>query len=116
MHQAKLWADATLHLQVVLRLYRLRFAEALDSSLSLQQIRGMEGVRVREAYARASRETGVPWLGRNYKRDEWGAADLVNRAPTDVLPGHQSPDFPHRAAPAGGREGRRPIHPATRRP
>ncbi len=80
MHQARLWADPGLHLQVVLRLYRMRFAGPLDPSLSLQQIRGMEGVRVREAYARASRETGVPWSGRNYKRDDWGASDLVNRA------------------------------------
>ena len=39
-----------------------------------------QGVRVREADARASRDTGVPWHGRSYRRDEWRSADPVNRA------------------------------------
>lgn len=62
------------------RMYRKRFPGELDANLSLQQIRGMEGIRVREAYAAASKATGVPWAGRNYKRGDWGAADPVNRA------------------------------------
>lgn len=69
LHQARLWAHPDTRLQVVFRLYRMRFAEPLEDSLTLQQIRGREGVRVREAYARASRETGVPWHGRAYRRD-----------------------------------------------
>jgi CRISPR-associated protein Cas1 len=65
----------------VRRLYGLRFDEQIDSDASLQQIRGREGVRVREAYARASRETGVPWRGsRAYKRASWNEADEINRA------------------------------------
>jgi len=80
MHQAKVWADSRLRLDVVMRLYRMRFDELLDESLELPQIRGKEGVRVREAYARASRETGVEWKGRSYDRGSWGAADPVNRA------------------------------------
>jgi len=43
-------------------------------------VRGLEGVRVRNAYARWSRETGVPWYGRSYDRGNWRAADPVNRA------------------------------------
>lgn len=80
LHQARLWADPKLRLQVVLRMYRMRFSEPLEEDLTLRQIRGKEGVRVREAYARASRETGVPWQGRAYRRDVWGSADPVNRA------------------------------------
>ena len=67
-------------MQVVRRLYSLRFSEELDPALALRQIRGMEGVRVREAYAQASRETGVHWSGRSYRRDKWSNADPVNRA------------------------------------
>ena len=63
-----------------MRLYRMRFSEELDDSLTLEQIRGNEGVRVRQAYVRASAETGVPWAGRSYKRDQWNYADPVNRA------------------------------------
>jgi CRISPR-associated protein Cas1 len=40
----------------------------------------MEGVRVRETYARLARETGVRWSGRAYKTDQWNSADPVNRA------------------------------------
>ena len=74
--QAALWADPAKRLGVVYRMYRMRFAEPPSTSLSLQQLRGLEGVRVREAYARASRETGVEWKGRSYKRDSWEAAEF----------------------------------------
>jgi len=80
LHQARMWADEELRMQVVRRLYQLRFREKLDPALTLRQIRGMEGIRVREAYARVARETGVPWSGRSYRRDKWTSADPVNRA------------------------------------
>lgn len=80
LHQARLWGDPSTRLEVVKRLYRMRFRETLDPHLSLEQLRGKEGIRVREAYARASRATGVPWRGRSYRQDRWGEADPVNRA------------------------------------
>lgn len=80
MEQARAWADPDEHLRVVVRLYRMRFSETLEDGLTLEQIRGKEGVRVRETYARLARETGVRWSGRAYKQAEWGAADPVNRA------------------------------------
>ncbi|SPD75244.1 CRISPR-associated endonuclease Cas1 2 [uncultured Desulfobacterium sp.] len=80
LHQARIWADGDLRMGVVRRLYQLRFSEEFDPGLTLRQIRGMEGVRVRDAYARAARETGVPWSGRSYQRDKWSSADPVNRA------------------------------------
>ncbi len=80
IRQATLVSNPQLRLQVVVRMYRKRFPGALDPNLTLQQIRGKEGVRVREAYAAASKASGVPWTGRNYKRGDWSAADPVNRA------------------------------------
>jgi CRISPR-associated protein Cas1 len=80
LHQARLCSIPSLRLQVVRRLYEMRFDEPLDPELTLQQIRGREGARVRAAYARASEETGIPWSGRTYQRQEWGMADAVNRA------------------------------------
>lgn len=78
--QAKVWADEEEHLKVVHRLYRMRFSEAPAPGLTLEQLRGMEGVRVRETYAQMSRETGIKWSGRAYRPGEWGGADPVNRA------------------------------------
>jgi len=78
--QAIAWASKKKHADVVRRMYTMRFSEGLPDGLSLEQIRGHEGVRVRDAYAAISRETGVPWSGRSYKHGDWGSADPVNRA------------------------------------
>ena len=80
LRQASLCTHRRTRLLVVRRMYEMRFAEAIPPELSLQQIRGREGVRVREAYAHASLEAGVPWHGRSYKRDNWQASDPINRA------------------------------------
>jgi CRISP-associated protein Cas1 len=78
--QATAWASKKRHLEVVRRLYTMRFPEGLQEGLSIEQIRGHEGVRVRNAYAEISRTTGVPWSGRAYHRGDWASADPVNRA------------------------------------
>lgn len=78
--QARMWANEENRLEVALRMYRMRFQEELDPGLRIEQLRGMEGVRVREAYARASERTGVAWHGRSYRSDDWQAATPVNRA------------------------------------
>lgn len=61
-------------------MYRYRFDEELEQDLSLEQVRGYEGVRVRKAYAQASQQFGVPWTGRRYDRADWSRADPINRA------------------------------------
>lgn len=80
LHQAEAWGDPETRQDVVLRMYRMRFNEALSPDLTLEQVRGKEGVRVREAYAQASKEFAIPWSGRRYDRGNWAAADPVNRA------------------------------------
>ena len=80
MRQAQWWADPVKHLNVVRQMYLMRFEDGLEPGLTLQQIRGKEGVRVRTIYARASAETGVAWSGRSYRRGSWGNADPINRA------------------------------------
>jgi CRISP-associated protein Cas1 len=80
IYQAKMASDEKQRLEVVKRMYRMRFAETPDASLSVEQLRGLEGARVRETYRRLSNETGVPWTGRSYDRNRWSKADPVNRA------------------------------------
>jgi CRISPR-associated protein Cas1 len=80
LKQARMASDPYLRLEVVKRMYRMRFQEAVDNALAIEQLRGMEGVRVRETYARFSRETGIEWTGRTYDRSNWMLADPVNRA------------------------------------
>jgi CRISP-associated protein Cas1 len=80
LHQATLWADSVQRLAVVRRMYTFRFDEPLSEDLTLQQIRGLEGVRVRMMYQRWSQKTGVQWKGRDYKQEDWDQADPINQA------------------------------------
>jgi CRISPR-associated protein Cas1 len=80
LRQVELYSDPAKRLLIVRRMYEKRFPEALESTLTLRQIRGKEGVRVRETYARWSRETGVPWEGRSYKQNDWQQTEPINRA------------------------------------
>lgn len=80
LHQAHLWADPLKHLTVVRRMYQFRFSEEISSDLSLQQIRGLEGVRMRTLYQQLSKKTGVEWKGRNYKQHDWHHTDPINQA------------------------------------
>jgi CRISPR-associated protein Cas1 len=79
MRQAELVSDPTKRKKVVVAMYQKRFDVQLDESLSLPQIRGLEGVRVRDCYKKWSEETDVEWKGRNYNFQEWGG-DPINRA------------------------------------
>jgi CRISPR-associated protein Cas1 len=80
LQQAELASDPERRLQVVKRMYQRRFGDKLAPGLTLQQVRGLEGQRVRQAYARASAEYGVEWHGRRYDRSNWNSGDPVNRA------------------------------------
>jgi CRISP-associated protein Cas1 len=80
LKQAELCSDPEKRMHVVLKMYAYRFGIDFDPALTLEQIRGMEGARVRSTYAEASRIYGVVWQGRNYDRSNWGSADPLNRA------------------------------------
>lgn len=80
--QALLSATVASRLRVARRMYLMRFPDDVRPDADIRQLRGMEGVRVREAYAAASRATGVPWLGRRYVPGKPSASDPVNLALT----------------------------------
>lgn len=72
--------DPASRLDVCRRMFARRFGEPVEPAATIDQLRGMEGIRVRRAYAEASRRAGVAWKGRNYDPGRWDAADPVNRA------------------------------------
>jgi CRISPR-associated protein Cas1 len=80
VHQARLASDDALRMEIVRRMYLMRLGEEVDEATTLQQLRGMEGAHVRNAYQRIARETGVTWQGRSYDRQAWRSADPPNRA------------------------------------
>jgi len=80
LKQAELANRPEKRMEVIWRMYEYRFGYRLEHTLSPEQVRGMEGVRVRQAYADASELYGVPWHGRAYNRQDWAQADPINRA------------------------------------
>jgi len=80
MRQAELVTNVRSHLSVARKMYQLRFPDEDVTHLTMQQLRGREGARVRGIYRRLSRETGVPWGGRDYRPEDFSASDPINQA------------------------------------
>lgn len=78
--QAELVSNTRKHLAVVRKMYQLRFPGEDVSQLTMQQLRGREGSRVRSVYRKMAQETGVPWNGRLYRPEDFASGDLVNQA------------------------------------
>lgn len=79
LYQAKLALDDDLRLKVVRRMYALRFGEEPPQRRSVEQLRGIEGARVREVYKRLAAQHGLKWERRDYDPANWDASDLPNR-------------------------------------
>jgi CRISPR-associated protein Cas1 len=77
--QARLALDDDARLRVVRKMYELRFGEDAPSRRSIDQLRGIEGARVRETYRLLAQRHGATWNGRVYDPGEWGTADVANR-------------------------------------
>lgn len=78
--QAALVSNMRLHLSVVRKMYDMRFKGEDSSKLTLQQLRGREGSRMRRIYRDEAKKWGIDWRGRSYDPDDFDASDPVNKA------------------------------------
>jgi CRISPR-associated protein Cas1 len=79
LYQAKLALDDDLRLKVVRRMFALRFGQEPPQRRSVEQLRGIEGARVREMYKRLAARYKVHWVHREYDPESWDASDRPNR-------------------------------------
>lgn len=79
LYQAKLALNDDLRLKVVRKMYAMRFGEEPPQRRSVEQLRGIEGARVRKTYQLLAQKFGVTWKGRDYDPESWDASDLPNR-------------------------------------
>ncbi len=79
LYQASLALDETLRLKVVRCMYEVRFGEPPPERRSVDQLRGIEGARVRKTYEILANQHGVTWKGRRYDPQNWLAGDLPNQ-------------------------------------
>ena len=79
LYQAKLALDDDLRLKVVRKMFEMRFGEPAPARRSVNQLRGIEGVRVRKTYQLLAKQYGVKWQGRRYDPKDWEAGDIINQ-------------------------------------
>jgi len=79
LYQAKLALDDDLRRKVVRKMYAMRFNELLPDHYSVEQMRGMEAVRVKKMYQLFAHQYGIEWKGRNYDPGDWDSADVQNK-------------------------------------
>ncbi|WGD44825.1 type I-E CRISPR-associated endonuclease Cas1e [Streptomyces cathayae] len=79
--QVATWADPARRLDVAIRMYGMRFQDdKLPQTVTLDQLRGMEGQRMKALYKILAQQHGIGRFRRNYHPDQWHAQDPVNLA------------------------------------
>jgi len=79
LYQAKNALNETARLNVVRKMYEIRFGEPAPERRSIDQLRGIEGVRVREMYRHLAKMYGIEWKARSYDVKDWDKGDLANQ-------------------------------------
>ncbi len=78
--QAELVSNVRSRVAVARSMYQMRFENEDVSTLTMQQLRGREGARVRSIYRKESKATGVPWQGRVYDPNDFASGTPINQA------------------------------------
>jgi CRISPR-associated protein Cas1 len=79
LYQAKLALDDTLRLKVVREMYNIRFGEPSPEKRSIEQLRGIEGARVKAMYQLLAKQNGVKWNNRSYDINDFSGGDDINQ-------------------------------------
>jgi len=79
LYQAAIALDAQGRQHVVQKMFEMRFGEKIAPDLTINQMRGLEGIRVKRLYEEYAIQYHVRWEGRNYDPKRWGASDLPNK-------------------------------------
>jgi CRISPR-associated protein Cas1 len=80
LKQVEHYSDEKLKLEVVRKMYKYRFKCEPPQNRSAEQLRGLEGARIRNMYKLFAKQFGVSWKNRKYNVDQWGEADLINKS------------------------------------
>lgn len=79
LYQARLALDGDLRLKVVRKMFELRFGEEAPAKRSVEQLRGIEGARVKKTYELFAKRYQVQWRGRRYDPKDWDKGDVINQ-------------------------------------
>ena len=80
IQQAKLVSNQRSHLEVAKKMYQIRFPNEDVSNLTMHQLRGREGSRVKAIYKKYANEYQVKWNGREYDPENFEGGSAINKA------------------------------------
>ncbi|MGQ0841637.1 type I-E CRISPR-associated endonuclease Cas1e [Actinokineospora sp.] len=78
--QAALVSNRNSRLRVAREMYAMRFPGEDTTGLTMQQLRGREGARVRRIYRAQAERTGIEWERRDYDPTDFAGGSPVNQA------------------------------------
>ena len=78
--QAKLVSNTRIRLKVARKMYQMRFPGEDISKLTMQQLRGREGTRIRKVYRENAKKYKIEWTKREYDTDNFENGSVVNQA------------------------------------
>lgn len=80
LKQARLVSNRRSRLAVARKMYQMRFPNEDVSDLTMQQLRGREGARIRRIYREESRKHKVEWTKREYDPNNFEDGTPINKA------------------------------------
>ena len=80
LRQAQCCMDEEKHMAVVRRMFEMRFPGINLADKTLAQMRGLEGIRMRETYKLLAKKHRLTWKVRAYRMEDWDASDDLNKA------------------------------------
>lgn len=78
--QAALVSNRKSRLRIAREMYAMRFPGEDTSGLTMQQLRGREGARVRRIYREQAKRTGIDWDRRDYNPLDFAGGTPINQA------------------------------------
>lgn len=82
--QARIVTNQRSRLRCARAMYAMRFPGEDIDGLTMSQLRGREGARMKRVYAAEAARTGVEWGRRAYSPDDFEAGDDINRCLTSA--------------------------------
>ncbi|WP_405675788.1 type I-E CRISPR-associated endonuclease Cas1e [Streptomyces sp. NBC_01511] len=79
-HQVRQWSDPERRLSVARRMYTSRFEVTVPARTTLEQLRGLEGQRMKALYKLLAQQHRIGRFRRAYDPDSWDTQDPVNLA------------------------------------
>lgn len=79
LYQARLALEDDLRIKIVRAMYKYRFQEEPPARRSIEQLRGIEGSRVRAMYKILAQQYGLSWEKRMYDPNHFDEGDAVNK-------------------------------------